>query len=188
MYHHAEIADLLEEANKLEYQITNLALERAKAEGLDKDKRLKKKNDEYYNNLEKYSMARLSYYTCFKWENPYYGGLKECGNMMEADGNFNPEELVWGKCSSEGLAGKVDCSKHGKEYIEFKCRYCCSLSQWYWFGTTHFWDECHKNAGSNKIKKWPGNDKCGIDIKHPDNGKEFALGCGLWRYAAGRGV
>ena len=66
MYHHAEIADLLEEANKLEYQITNLALERAKAEGLDKDKRLKKKNDEYYNNLEKYSMARLSYYTCFK--------------------------------------------------------------------------------------------------------------------------
>lgn len=62
--------------------------------------------------------------------------------MLEAAANFNPEELVCGKCAAEELGGQgkpifafspldsylmiplVDCKKHGKDYIEFKCRYC----------------------------------------------------------------
>ena len=185
--HHPEISQLLEEAREFEKIITEKAVERAKAEGIHKDKRLKDKNDEYYNNLEKYAMARLSYYTCFKWGCFYYGGLKEWGNMLEADGNFNPEELVWGKWSSEGLAGQVDCPKHGKEFIEFKWRYCCSLSQWYWFGTTHFWDSWHRTPALTKPKKWSKDGTWGINVDHPDDGSEFALGWGLCRNAAGRG-
>ncbi|CAI2362857.1 unnamed protein product [Moneuplotes crassus] len=184
-YNHPQISELLEEACELEEEIIKLAVERAKVEGIDKDPRLKNKKDEYYNDLERYAMERMSYYTCHQCENPYYGGLKECGNMAQAEGNFNAEELVCGKCSSEGLAGKTDCSIHGKEYIEFKCRYCCTISQWFCFGTTHFCDPCHRIAGRNKITKCPGKDKCGIKVEHPDNGEEFALGCGLCRHAAG---
>lgn len=187
-YHHPEIAELLAEANDLEEEITELAVERAKVEGIDKDSRLKDPNDEYYNDLEKYAMERMSYYTCYKCENPYYGGLKEWGNMAEAEADFNPKELVWGKWSSEGLAGQTECPKHGKDYIEFKCRYCWNISQWYWFGTTHFWDACHRRVGNNKPKTWPGKDKWGIKFDHPDNGEEFALGWGLCRHAAGSEV
>ena len=63
--HHPEIKKLLEEASKLEEDIMGKALERAKHEGLDKEERLQKEGDEYYNNLQKYAMARLSYYTCY---------------------------------------------------------------------------------------------------------------------------
>ena len=91
----------------MEEEIKGKALERAKIEGLDKDPRLKKKDDVYYNDLQKYAMARLSYYTCYECKNPYFGGLKDCGNLLEAEANFKAEELVCGKCSSKNLDGKI---------------------------------------------------------------------------------
>jgi hypothetical protein len=98
-----------------------MAVDRAKVQGIDKDERLKKVGDEYYGNLPKYAMARLSYYLCFKCKKPYFGGLKECGNNLEADGAFKPEELVCGGCASKDLGGKADCPVHKADYIEFKC-------------------------------------------------------------------
>lgn len=68
---------MLEEVLKLEENIRGKALERAKHEGLDKDERLKKVGDPYYNDLQKYAMARLSYYTCYECKDPYFGGLKD---------------------------------------------------------------------------------------------------------------
>lgn len=61
--HHPELSMLLDEAKELEDEIKEKALARAKVEGLDKDKRLQDPNDEYFNDLGKYAMARLSYYT-----------------------------------------------------------------------------------------------------------------------------
>ena len=182
--HHQEINDLVEDAWKLEDVIKSKALERAKVEGLDKDKRLTNPNDEYYNDVGKYAMARLSYYECFAWKNPFFGGLKDWGNLLEADPNFKPEELVWGKCSAVSSDGNDTCKIHGTDYIEYKCRYWWSISQWFWFGTTHFCDPCHRKAGSNVVTKWPGKDKWGLQIQHPDDGTEFALGCGLCRNKA----
>jgi len=46
---------------------------------------------------------------CFKCKNPYFGGLKECGNNMEADGAFKMEDLVCGKCANAALGGKTNC-------------------------------------------------------------------------------
>jgi len=34
------------------------------------------------------------------------------------------------------------------------------------------------------VTKCPGLGKCGLTVPHPDNGEEFALGCGLCRHAA----
>ena len=182
--HHPEISALIEEACKLEDIIKSKAIERGKVEGLDKDKRLSNPKDEYYNDPEKYAMARLSYYEWFKCKSPFFGGLKDWGNLLEANPDFKPEELVWGKCSSVALGGKDKWITHGTDYIEFKWRYCWSISQWFWFGTTHFCDPCHRKAGSNTITKWPGKDKWGLQVDHPDDGTEFALGCGLCRNKA----
>ncbi len=46
-----------------------------------------------------------------------------CG---EAGGAFDPTELVCGGCSP--WSGDIDCPKHGKDFIEFKCRFCCSVA------------------------------------------------------------
>jgi E3 ubiquitin-protein ligase MYCBP2 len=51
-----------------------MALQRAKHEGIDKDKRLKE--PPYSGNLAMYAVARLSYYMCYKCKKPYFGGLK----------------------------------------------------------------------------------------------------------------
>jgi hypothetical protein len=52
-------------------------LERAYVEKLDKDPRLNKVGDEYHNDLQKYAMARLSYYVCYECKEPFFGGLKD---------------------------------------------------------------------------------------------------------------
>ena len=31
-----------------------------------------------------------------------------------------------------------ECPEHKRDYIEYKCRYCCSVATFFCFGTTHF--------------------------------------------------
>jgi E3 ubiquitin-protein ligase MYCBP2 len=80
--------------------------------------------------------------------------------------------------------GVTKCSKHGVDYIDFKCRFCCSIALWFCFGTTHFCDPCHREAGRNKVTACAGKTVCPLG-DHPPNGKEaaneYALGCGLCR-------
>lgn len=80
-----------------------------------------------------------------------------------------------------------NCSIHGKEYIEFKCKFCCSIAAWFCWGTTHFCDECHKKQCNGdyvskypkeKLPKCPGAEKCPLKVAHRENGEEFPLGCG----------
>ncbi len=59
-------------------------------------------------------MDKLAYYECFKCKDPYFGGMKECGNNQgeeekkgeEAKGgrgdDYKKEDLVCAKCSSTG--------------------------------------------------------------------------------------
>ena len=58
---------------------------------------------------------------------------------------FKAEELVCPKCSAVGVgAGVKDCKKHGADYIDFKCKYCCSIALWFCHGNTHYCDPCHR--------------------------------------------
>jgi hypothetical protein len=62
---------------------------------------------------------------------------------------------------------------HGRDYIEYKCRFCCSVATWYCWGNTHFCDGCHAEASTVQPKP------CTCGKPHPTNGKEHALGCSL---------
>lgn len=57
--------------------------------------------------------------------------------------SFNPAELVCGGCSDVSRAQM--CPRHGAEYLEYKCRYCCSVAVFFCFGTTHFCNACHED-------------------------------------------
>jgi hypothetical protein len=57
------------------------------------------------------------------------------------------QELLCPSCTPGTAA---DCPKHGSDYLEFKCRYCCSVSAYFCWGTSHFCHTCHENPPEMK--------------------------------------
>lgn len=178
-------------ANLQQFELVKLkAFDRLKYEGLDKSARLSNPSDPFFQKPLEYALAIYSYYECFKCKTPYFGGLKSCEDALEHHGNekpYKPEELVCAKCCDIPLE---NCAKHGSEYIEFKCKYCCALALWFCWGTTHFCDPCHEriNAGDDltqypmeKHPKCPGKELCPLKTEHKPNGEESALGCSMCR-------
>lgn len=43
---------------------------------------------------------------------------------------YNAEELICGGCSD--IVGVQICGRHGIDYLEFKCRFCCSVAVYFW--------------------------------------------------------
>jgi hypothetical protein len=126
--------------------VVKKAMERAKFEDLHKHERVVKPGDErFYNNLKAFALHKLSYYECFKCSEPYFGGMKDCEAGQNDYNSFKKEELVCGKCSAVSVGGGIkNCKTHGTEFIEFKCKFCCSVAQWFCWGNTHFCEPCHK--------------------------------------------
>lgn len=69
----------------------------------------------------------------------YYGGEARCD--AEVGEKYDPTELVCGGCSD--VAQAQICPKHGIDFLEYKCRYCCSVAVFFCFGNTHFCNGCH---------------------------------------------
>jgi hypothetical protein len=122
---HTEIT----ESTKIEDDVKKKAFERGKFEGLDKDEKMKDPNYVYFGKLQEFAVFKCAYYQCYKCKSPYFGGMKDCLRaQIDADANkeFKPEELVCSKCSAVSIgSGIVNCAKHGTDYIEFKCKFCC---------------------------------------------------------------
>ena len=94
-------------------------------------------------------MAIYAYFMCFKCQKPYFGGRKNCAEVMNNAQNaegFNPKELVCPGCCDIPID---NCPKHGNDFIQFKCKYCCSIAQWFCWGNTHFCEPCHKRQCNN---------------------------------------
>ena len=95
------------------------------------------------------------------------------------------------KCSADSVGGGIlDCKKHGTDYIEFKCKFCCSIAQWFCWGNTHFCEPCHSRQvkgdyvsryTKDKLPQCCGGAQCPLKVKHPANGEEYALGCAICR-------
>ncbi|KAL0480957.1 hypothetical protein AKO1_013623 [Acrasis kona] len=148
---------------------------------IEEEDEFKDKNSKFYHDKFAYAMHHLSFYKCYECGKPYYGGAKQCeANEGQQNVKFDEKELMCGSCVSKKLQLKNGvCPTHGSEYVEFKCRFCCSVAVWFCFGTTHFCDKCH--SGARAIQPCLGKGKCPIGGDHPPNGNEHALGCGLCR-------
>ena len=84
------------------------------------------------------------------------------------------------------------CEKHGNEFIDYKCMYCCSIALFICCkGRYYFCTPCHNdimNGGKHKPKKGcVGGKDCPLGLEcHPeadDDPKKsmFSLGCSLCR-------
>lgn len=171
--------------------IKNRGLERLRREPEENTRINDPQDRTYFNQPERYVMDRFCFYECFRDRKIYFGGKKECEDNSEQ--MQNPNELLCPDCiavAPGAKPGSKNCPAHGIDFIEYKCRYCCSVASFFCWGTTHFCESCHKrhNDGEHLNKKTPdqfpqcpGALRCPLRVAHPPNGQEFVLGCSLCR-------
>ncbi|XP_052077504.1 E3 ubiquitin-protein ligase MYCBP2-like [Mytilus californianus] len=186
---HPSLEEVLQPINCLFGDVKTKSLTRLEYEGLFKCDAINKPGGIFYQDPARYAMERYAYYECSKCGKAYYGGEGRCEH--DHDDDFNPADLVCGGCVD--ISREQECPKHGKDFIEFKCRYCCSIAVFYCFGTTHFCNTCHNNhtvvtnmskpqlpqcPAAPLGKKLTGTE-CPLGLQHPPTGDEFSLGCAL---------
>ncbi|KAJ8916893.1 hypothetical protein NQ315_013361, partial [Exocentrus adspersus] len=192
MYHES-LEELLTPVKDLYKDVRRKALMRLEYEGLNVTDDIVTSSTRFSNDPASYAMDRYAYYVCYKCNKAYYGGDARCD--VELVENYDPTELVCGACSD--IARAQMCPKHGTDFLEYKCRYCCSVAVFFCFGTTHFCNPCHDdfqrvtNLSKSELPVCPAGprakqlegDECPLHVKHPPTGEEFALGCGVCRNA-----
>ncbi|ODN02467.1 E3 ubiquitin-protein ligase MYCBP2 [Orchesella cincta] len=136
---HALLDDLLNPIRELFDDVKRKALMRLEYEGLNTAEGIVSPGGRYFQDPSGFAMDRYAYYVCFKCKKAYFGGEARCDAEIQME--FDPSELVCGGCSDISQAQL--CPKHGTDYLEYKCRYCCSVAVFFCFGTTHFCNGCH---------------------------------------------
>lgn len=177
---HASLEGILRKPLELLSLVKEKSLKRLKIEKL--------KTSMKQQDLEAYALSKYQYYLCCKCHIPYYGGNRDCGANIRGDGArnaYNPLELVCGGCSA-AVGADMTCKKgHGSKYIEYKCRYCCSVATFFCFGKTHFCNNCHLTRPDGNPKYVPplckGPRQCPLKVGHAPNGEECCLGCSMCR-------
>jgi len=200
---HPKLDDLNKDLDILYGKLGQKLLKRLKYEKLDQDAQIINENGRYYQNEIGFAMNKFAYYLCFKCDNPYYVGLKQCLAAGDnPDDYMNAEYFICLSCRDNDNIGShaENCPIHGKEYIEYKCKFCCSIST-FSCGSTHFCEMCHKRPSQRWQSERDGTiiktcpilpnkennydlqeieiDECPLGIKHPQHGIEYCLGCGL---------
>ncbi|XP_009302830.2 E3 ubiquitin-protein ligase MYCBP2 isoform X10 [Danio rerio] len=192
---HLVLKDLLDPIKELYEDVRRKALMRLEYEGLHKSEAITMSGARFFNNPAGFAMNRYAYYVCFKCKKAYFGGEARCDAEAGQGDDYDPRELICGACSDVSRAQM--CSKHGTDFLEYKCRYCCSVAVFFCFGTTHFCNACHDDfqrmtsvpkeelphcPAGPKGKQLEGSE-CPLHVVHPPTGEEFALGCGVCRNA-----
>ncbi|KAL3880993.1 hypothetical protein ACJMK2_033194 [Sinanodonta woodiana] len=186
---HPVLKDYLIPIRALCEEVRRMALTRLTHDGLQDTESIRTPGAPFYQDPAGFAINKYAYYICFKCKQPYFGGVARCEEQDVVENN-RQEEFVCVRCSQ---SQSPICVKHGTDYLEYKCRYCCSLATFYCFGTTHFCDACHTNntllthLPKDQLPKCPAGPvgkqmegtACPLGIPHPPTGDEFALGCGL---------
>lgn len=144
--YHLELAPQLKRWKLLRSKLVKAGMNRLKAEGLMNAPELKK-GGKFAGKPEAFAMHRYSFFECYKCKEPYFAGAARCNAQNQ---QLKREELVCGPCSGR-MMGHVptSCPKHQEDYVEYKCRFCCSVASFFCFGTTHFCDACHQEWEKN---------------------------------------
>ncbi|KAK7473506.1 hypothetical protein BaRGS_00035259, partial [Batillaria attramentaria] len=192
---HPVLRSLLDPIRQLYDDVRRKALMRLEYEGLHKAEAITTPGARFHQDPAAFAMDRYAYYVCFKCKKAYYGGEARCEEQAGGGEDYDPKELVCGGCSDVSRAQM--CPKHGSDFLEYKCRYCCSVAVFFCFGTTHFCNACHDdfqrvtNIPKTNLPRCPAGprgrqlegDECPLHVQHPPTGEEFALGCGVCRNA-----
>jgi len=186
---HPSLDVTLKPSLDLRDEVQRKARERLKMENMENDKRLFEPSDRYYKQPLAYAMDVFAFYPCAKCQRPYFGGMRKCEEAgQQGEEKFDPKELVCGSCTAG--SNVESCKLHKKDYVEYKCKFCCGIATWYCWGNTHFCEACHKKQEKgdylnrkpkSAFTKCMGGHSCPLRIVHPAAPEEFPLGCGICR-------
>eukprot|EP00658_Telonema_sp_P-2_P078417 TRINITY_DN7339_c0_g1_i1.p1 TRINITY_DN7339_c0_g1~~TRINITY_DN7339_c0_g1_i1.p1 ORF type:complete len:233 (+),score=65.79 TRINITY_DN7339_c0_g1_i1:197-895(+) len=100
-------------------------------------------------------MGYLLYHCVFKMctlcRVPFFAGAYECAPADEAE---SKDDIKCVGCACPTMM--KTCPEHGTDYIQWKCRYCCSLSSYECFGYLHVCDTCHPCPPLNSLMDFSG--------------------------------
>lgn len=175
---HHLLSKFIEPVKKLRDSLESRYIERLKIEGLWDVAALTDQSSIYFQRPLQFAKDKFNYYLCSKCNRPYFGGLRECQDIDREEPDR--ADLICGGCS----AGSAVCAKHGNQFMEWKCKYCCNTAVWYCWGTTHFCELCHSPPRKSVREECPGEELCPLRGQHQPNGAEFAIGCAMCRAEA----
>uniref|UniRef100_A0A7S3LSJ4 RING-type domain-containing protein n=1 Tax=Palpitomonas bilix TaxID=652834 RepID=A0A7S3LSJ4_9EUKA len=178
---HPSLVDEMKEDIELEEKVISMAVMRLEYEGRDKDGDMTTEGSEYFQKPKEYAMHLYMYYRCCKCRKPYFGGIRACEEAAEGQRELDESELICGACSSPDGARCQAKPPHDEQWLEWKCRYCCSIATFFCFGTTHFCTACHDKLDYKNAPPCKGGAECPLKVDHPPHGEEFCLGCGQCR-------
>lgn len=75
---HTDFTAILNYYDGLERKIEDIIFIQIEKENIERNKEIIDKDSRYYNNPIKFCFDKFRFYLCYKCENPFYGGLKEC--------------------------------------------------------------------------------------------------------------
>ncbi|ULT86357.1 hypothetical protein L3Y34_006204 [Caenorhabditis briggsae] len=127
---HQGLQDLIEPLKVIRQEVVYKAKMRLEYDGLLSTPALTDPRSECYNQPEEFALDRYMYVLCHKCKKAYFGGESRCQAALDSS-QFNPEELLCGGCSD--TSGVQVCPRHGVEYLEYKCRFCCSIAVYFWW-------------------------------------------------------
>ena len=140
------VAKVLGPLLSLKKKVDKQALFHAEEQGILNDERLSTEGDFYYGKPQEFANHRCALYECHKCKVPYFGGLIDCeqeANNAEQR-KTKPEDLICQDCLLKEIGvGEINCAKHGKAQIYWKCQYCCSVALFHCFGTHYMCNSCH---------------------------------------------
>ncbi|EPY26211.1 hypothetical protein AGDE_11485 [Angomonas deanei] len=116
----------------------------------------------------------LLFYICNKCGEPFYGGEKICFRMLSSEPLKRKEDVLCDACVMD-----FKCKKHCRNFVLYKCQYCCNPATHRSFATRYMCDACEKRWEKSEPDEipCPGASKCPLGGNH-ENGS-FPIGCAL---------
>ena len=149
---HRLLAEALRPSLELLEAVRKKALMRLRYENAERMPELSDPTSRFFNDPAGFALSRYAYYQCHKCRKPYFGGMAHCA--LAGGGAFRAEDLVCSSCLPH--ASEASCAKHGADFIQFKCAFCCGVAVFFCFGTTHFCGPCHDRPGEMQEMKRKG--------------------------------
>ncbi len=168
---HWAFKDEIARWNLLEDSVNEMALNRLRIEGNEKHKEIVEPWGEYYGNPLAFAMHIYVFYQCYKCQKPYFAGNQICGAAGDDEDSEEDDEEIAKQllCSSCGAHNIETCPRHGKDWIQYKCRFCCRVASFHCWGNTHFCKECHKPGVWKSLVKY----KTGKNLMKEGTGKRI---------------
>lgn len=116
----------------------------------------------------------LLFYVCHKCGNPFYGGEKVCFRAQGGEPTKNPADLVCDKCQTDFI-----CPKHAREFVVYKCSYCCNPATERSFGNRYLCERCSARWTATTEPEpfpCPGTSQCPLGANGHAEGA-YPIGC-----------